>query len=59
MRDLIEKKKQELKLLSTWPLQIADDARKWQYLWESKFGKVNPFIRKIWFVTIHIILAPT
>jgi hypothetical protein len=41
MRTSVEKKEQELKLLNSWPLQIADDAKKWMTLWESEFGKVN------------------
>ncbi|KAI6183668.1 hypothetical protein M3Y97_00513700 [Aphelenchoides bicaudatus] len=39
MREVVKKKEQDLKLLRTWPLQLADDARKWLELWESKFGK--------------------
>jgi hypothetical protein len=41
MRKVVAKKEQDLKLLRNWPLQIADDAKKWLELWESKFGKVS------------------
>lgn len=40
VRNEIKKKEQELKLLNSWPLQIADDAQKWIEIWEGRFGKV-------------------
>lgn len=45
LQEEVERKEQELRRLSAWPVQMADDARKWIELWESDFGKVG---RGIW-----------
>ncbi|CAD5210159.1 unnamed protein product [Bursaphelenchus okinawaensis] len=33
------KKEKEVKKLSTWPKQLAEDTKKWEGLWEGEFGK--------------------
>ncbi|CAD5214951.1 unnamed protein product [Bursaphelenchus xylophilus] len=39
MREIVDQKKKEAKSLSSWPLQLADDVKKWEKLWEGDFGK--------------------
>ncbi|KAI6228475.1 hypothetical protein M3Y95_00626200 [Aphelenchoides besseyi] len=39
LRSEVKSKEAELRMLNSWPLKIADDAKKWMDLWESDFGK--------------------
>ena len=41
LRANVSAREQELRLLDSWPMQIADDAKKWLELWEGDFGRVS------------------
>lgn len=41
MRANVSAREQELRLFDSWPMQIADDAKKWLELWEGDFGQVR------------------